>query len=112
MSHYNIPSFWDTCRVLFKQRDNNFYPPSAYALALLAVRIPFQLVEAAVYTVIVYFWVGACPTLAPAAVAQYVRSPYLAQMRQIGYWRVVKYLRTAIQRRNLQEAYSLACSAP
>ena len=46
--------------MLFKQRDNNFFPPSAYALALLAVRIPFQLIEAAVYTVIVYFWVGAC----------------------------------------------------
>ncbi|BDA47962.1 ABC transporter G family member 36 [Coccomyxa sp. Obi] len=44
--------------VTFKQRDNRFFPPSAYALALLLVRIPFQLVEAALFTLVVYFWVG------------------------------------------------------
>lgn len=46
-------------RVIFKQRDNKFFPPSAYALSLLLVRIPFQLVEAALFTAVVYFWVGA-----------------------------------------------------
>ena len=45
-------------RVLFKQRDNRFYPPSAWSLAMMLVRIPFQLVEAAIYSGIVYFWVG------------------------------------------------------
>ena len=49
------------CRVLFKQRDNRFYPPSAWSLALCLVRIPFQLVEAAIYACIVYFWVGEAP---------------------------------------------------
>ena len=49
---------WCACRVLFKQRDNRFYPPSAWSLALLVVRIPFQLVEALLYGCIVYFWVG------------------------------------------------------
>ena len=49
---------WSACRVLFKQRDNRFYPPSAWSLALCLVRIPFQLVEAAIYACIVYFWVG------------------------------------------------------
>ena len=44
--------------MLFKQRDNRFYPPSAWSLALCLVRIPFQLVEAAIYACIVYFWVG------------------------------------------------------
>ncbi|KAK9907686.1 hypothetical protein WJX75_008105 [Coccomyxa subellipsoidea] len=44
--------------VIFKQRDNKFFPPSAYALSLLLVRIPFQLVEAALFTAVVYFWVG------------------------------------------------------
>lgn len=48
-------------RVTFKQRDNRFFPPSAYALALLLVRIPFQLVEAALFTLVVYFWVGTVP---------------------------------------------------
>ena len=48
------------CRVLFKQRDNRFYPPSAWSLALLIVRIPFQLMEALLYSCIVYFWVGEC----------------------------------------------------
>ena len=46
-------------RVLFKQRNNCFFPPTAYAVSLLLVRIPFQLVEAMLYSVIVYFWVGA-----------------------------------------------------
>lgn len=46
------------CRVLFKQRDNRFYPPSAWSLSLLLVRIPFQLMEALLYSCIVYFWVG------------------------------------------------------
>ena len=46
------------CRVLFKQRDNRFYPPSAWSLALLLVRIPFQLLEAVLYSCVVYFWVG------------------------------------------------------
>ena len=45
-------------RVLFKQRDNRFYPPSAWSLAMVLVRIPFQLVEAAIYASIVYFWAG------------------------------------------------------
>ena len=44
--------------MLFKQRDNRFYPPSAWSLALLIVRIPFQLMEALIYSCIVYFWVG------------------------------------------------------
>ena len=44
--------------MLFKQRDNRFYPPSAWSLALLVVRIPFQLMEALIYSCIVYFWVG------------------------------------------------------
>lgn len=52
-------------RVLFKQRDNRFFPASAYALALLLVRVPFQLAEAALYTVVVYFWVGACSCSPP-----------------------------------------------
>ena len=46
------------CRILFKQRDNRFYPPSAWSLSLLLVRIPFQLMEALLYSCIVYFWVG------------------------------------------------------
>lgn len=45
-------------RVLFKQRDNRFYPPSAWSLAMMLVRIPFQLVEAAIYSSLVYFWTG------------------------------------------------------
>ena len=44
--------------MLFKQRDNRFYPPSAWSLSLLVVRIPFQLMEALIYSCIVYFWVG------------------------------------------------------
>ena len=54
----NKPDLAPCCRVLFKQRDNRFYPPSAWSLALLIVRIPFQLMEALIYSCIVYFWVG------------------------------------------------------
>ena len=45
-------------RVLFKQRDNRFYPPSAWSLAMMLVRVPFQLVEAAIFAGIIYFWTG------------------------------------------------------
>ena len=48
-------------RVLFKQRDNRFYPPSAWSLAMMLVRVPFQLVEAAIFAGIIYFWVGKTP---------------------------------------------------
>ena len=48
-------------RVLFKQRDNRFYPPSAWSLAMMLVRVPFQLVEAFIFAGIIYFWVGKTP---------------------------------------------------
>ena len=48
-------------RVLFKQRDNRFYPPSAWSLAMMLVRVPFQLVEAFIFAGVIYFWVGKTP---------------------------------------------------
>ena len=47
--------------MLFKQRDNRFYSPCAWSLAMMLVRVPFQLVEAAIFAGIVYFWVGEFP---------------------------------------------------
>ncbi len=47
--------------MLFKQRDNRFYPPSAWSLAMMLVRVPFQLVEAFIFAGIIYFWVGKTP---------------------------------------------------
>ena len=55
--------------MLFKQRDNRFYPPSAWSLAMMLVRVPFQLVEAALFAGIIYFWVGKTTTLAGSALA-------------------------------------------
>ena len=51
----------DAGRVLFKQRNNRFYPPSAWSLAMMLVRVPFQLVEAAIFAGVIYFWVGKIP---------------------------------------------------
>ena len=45
-------------RVFFKHRDNNFFQPSAFVLAMVICRLPFVCVEAAIYSCIVYFWVG------------------------------------------------------
>lgn len=44
--------------MFFKQRDNNFFQPSAFVLAMVICRLPFILLEAALYCCIVYFWVG------------------------------------------------------
>ena len=45
-------------RVFFKHRDNHFFQPSAFVLAMVICRLPFVLLEAALYCCIVYFWVG------------------------------------------------------
>ncbi|KAK9807392.1 hypothetical protein WJX73_000014 [Symbiochloris irregularis] len=44
--------------VFYKHRDNNFFQPSAWMLALVICRLPFVFVEAAVFSCVVYFWIG------------------------------------------------------
>ena len=44
--------------MFFKHRSSNFYQPSAFILAMIVCRLPFVLIEAALFSCIVYFWVG------------------------------------------------------
>ncbi|KAK9826588.1 hypothetical protein WJX74_004476 [Apatococcus lobatus] len=44
--------------IFFKQRDARFYPASAYVLGQTFTQMPFALLEAALFSAIVYFWVG------------------------------------------------------
>ena len=55
----------------FKHRDNNFFPTWAFVIPTSLTRLPASLLEATVYTVIVYFAAplsidaGRCAGLAP-----------------------------------------------
>eukprot|EP00892_Ulva_mutabilis_P008760 jgi/Ulvmu1/6256/UM028_0114.1 len=44
--------------IFFKQRDNLFFAPACYAIGLWWQTVPFAIVEAVVFSVIVYFMVG------------------------------------------------------
>lgn len=44
--------------VFYKQRDLLFYPPWSYALPMWFTRIPFTVVEAALWAAITYYPVG------------------------------------------------------
>lgn len=47
--------------VFYKQRDNSFHPGWAWALASWILRVPYSLVEAIVWSLIVYYSVGFAP---------------------------------------------------
>ncbi|KAL6781025.1 hypothetical protein ACKKBG_A09460 [Auxenochlorella protothecoides x Auxenochlorella symbiontica] len=44
--------------VMFRQRDAKFYPGWAFALPVIILRIPFSLIEATIWSLIVYWVVG------------------------------------------------------
>lgn len=48
--------------VFYKQRDNNFYPAWAWSVSSWILRVPYSLVEAVVWSVIVYYSVGFSPS--------------------------------------------------
>ena len=45
----------------FKQRDNYFYPAWAYVFPTTVLRIPYSLLIAVLWSVVVYFPVGLAP---------------------------------------------------
>ncbi|CAI0540635.1 unnamed protein product [Linum tenue] len=49
--------------VFYKQRDNLFHPAWAWSLASFLLRIPYSIVEAVVWTSIVYYSVGFSPEI-------------------------------------------------
>nr|GEV71750.1 ABC transporter G family member 31 [Tanacetum cinerariifolium] len=48
--------------IFYKQRDNNFYPAWAWSASSWILRVPYSLVEAVVWSVIVYYSVGFSPS--------------------------------------------------
>ncbi|GJX49894.1 ABC transporter G family member 31 [Tanacetum coccineum] len=48
--------------IFYKQRDNNFYPAWAWSVSSWILRVPYSLVEAVVWSVIVYYSVGFSPS--------------------------------------------------
>ncbi|KAL2317497.1 hypothetical protein Fmac_031373 [Flemingia macrophylla] len=47
--------------VFYKQRDNLFYPAWAWSLASWILRVPYSVVEAVIWTLVVYYTVGFAP---------------------------------------------------
>ncbi|CAI0544500.1 unnamed protein product, partial [Linum tenue] len=49
--------------VFYKQRDNLFHPAWAWSLASFVVRVPYSIIEAVMWTVVVYYSVGFAPSV-------------------------------------------------
>ena len=47
--------------MFFKQRDNLFYPSWVFSLPTTILRMPYSLLEASIYSGIVYYVVGLAP---------------------------------------------------
>lgn len=47
--------------VFYKQRDNGFYPAWAWSISSWILRIPYSVVEAVVWSCVVYYTVGFAP---------------------------------------------------
>ena len=45
--------------VFYKQRDNNFFPVTAFAMPTTLVRMPYSLMSALTWVLVTYFAVGA-----------------------------------------------------
>ncbi|KAK7275991.1 hypothetical protein RIF29_17120 [Crotalaria pallida] len=48
--------------VFYKQRDNLFYPAWAWSLSSWILRVPYSVIEAVIWTVVVYYSVGFAPS--------------------------------------------------
>ncbi|KAG5122607.1 hypothetical protein JHK84_040947 [Glycine max] len=48
--------------VFYKQRDNLFYPAWAWSLSSWILRVPYSIIEAIIWTVVVYYSVGFAPS--------------------------------------------------
>lgn len=48
--------------VFYKQRDNSFHPAWAWAIPSFILRVPYSVVEATIWSVVVYYTVGLAPS--------------------------------------------------
>lgn len=48
--------------VFYKQRDNLFYPAWAWSVTSWALRVPYSVVEAVIWSLVVYYSVGFAPS--------------------------------------------------
>ncbi|CAN1252468.1 ABC transporter G family member 31, partial [Linum perenne] len=58
-----LPLLINRLPVFYKQRDNLFHPAWAWSLASFVVRIPYSIIEAVMWTVVVYYTVGFAPNV-------------------------------------------------
>ncbi|XP_061347196.1 ABC transporter G family member 31-like isoform X2 [Gastrolobium bilobum] len=56
-----LPLMISRLPVFYKQRDNLFYPAWAWSITSWILRIPYSVIEAVIWTVIVYYTVGFAP---------------------------------------------------
>ncbi|ESW14206.1 hypothetical protein PHAVU_008G261600 [Phaseolus vulgaris] len=57
-----LPLLISRLPVFYKQRDNLFYPAWAWSVTSWVLRIPYSVIEAVIWTVVVYYSVGFAPS--------------------------------------------------
>jgi len=56
-----MPILIERLPIFYKQRDNNFYPAWAFSIPSWILRIPYSIVEAIIWSCVVYYTVGLDP---------------------------------------------------
>lgn len=57
-----LPLMISRLPVFYKQRDNSFHPAWSWSIASWILRVPYSVLEAAVWTCVVYYSVGLAPS--------------------------------------------------
>lgn len=57
-----LPLMISRLPVFYKQRDNLFHPASAWSVTSWILRVPYSIIEAVVWSCVVYYTVGFAPS--------------------------------------------------
>jgi len=57
-----LPLLISRLPVFYKQRDNLFYPAWAWSVTSWVLRVPYSVIEAVIWTAVVYYSVGFAPS--------------------------------------------------
>ncbi|XP_071737932.1 ABC transporter G family member 31-like [Rutidosis leptorrhynchoides] len=82
-----LPLMISRLPVFYKQRDNNFYPAWAWSLSSWILRVPYSLVEAVVWSIIVYYSVGLSPN--PARFFRFMFVLFAIHQMALGLFRTL-----------------------
>ncbi|KAI4305245.1 hypothetical protein L6164_028622 [Bauhinia variegata] len=73
--------------MFYKHRDNSFYPAWTWSLASWILRVPFSILEAVIWTVVVYYTIGFAPS--PGRFFRYMLSLFIVHQMALGLSRMI-----------------------